>query len=103
MLLVMIMTFGASLSTNGSIGIAWTPPALNRNGHAITQPLTYDVWRSHNGAGYELTPHQGVSVTALQITGNNLTPGVRECFKITAHIAGGQASQFSKETCVVPT
>ncbi len=75
-----------------SIGVTWSPPP-NPGG-----TVTYNVYRSHNGAGYVLTPHQGVKGRYVAISGG-LVNGEVECIKITG-IVNGVESPFSPQTCI---
>jgi len=84
-------------STGNPIELAWSAPTENVDGSAIVAPLTYNVYRSHNGAAYKLTVHAGISTTKATIS--NVTAGATECFEVTA-IEGGVESSRSLPSCI---
>lgn len=92
------LIFASSIPVGGEVGLVWTVPTLNTDGSTISTALTYDVYRSH-GSGPFTRVRTGIPIPQATITGN-LTPGVMECFAVTA-IEDGTESARSGESCVV--
>jgi len=91
---IVLLAFAA---TGTPIGLSWSPPTENIDGSLIVEPLTYNVYRSNNGAPYRLTPHANIAATKVDITG--FVSGETLCFEVTA-IEGGVESSASLSACI---
>lgn len=94
---IVIVLLTSSVSHGGAPGLSWSQPTHNLDGTLILVPLTYNVYRSHDGGGYQQI-RAGIKVTDISITGD-LVMHAKECFEITA-IENGIESDRSPSDCI---
>jgi hypothetical protein len=87
--------------TGGPIGVGWSAPTKYTNGSLISNEITYNLYRSHNGGPY-MRVRTGIVGIKASIT-KGLVPGEVECFKVTATSVVSAESAYSSAGCVVST
>jgi hypothetical protein len=99
LILSSLFATAAFAATPASASLAWTAPAANVDGTAITGAITYNIYQGLTGALVKV--QSGVTgVTATITTG--LTAGTSQCFAVTAVVAGVESAQSTQACAAIP-